>query len=81
MSITWIPATAPSAGDAFWGVDRSKDVTRMAGVRFDGSSESIEEALIDGAALVAREGGQPDYCFMNFTSYAALEKSLGKLAA
>ena len=73
----WIPATAPSSGDAFWGVDRSKDVTRMAGVRFDGSSESIEEALIDGAALVAREGGQPDYCFMNFTSYAALEKSLG----
>ena len=73
----WIPSTAPAAGDAYWGVDRSKDVTRLAGVRFDGSSESIEEALIDGAALVAREGGMPDYCFMNFTSYAALEKSLG----
>lgn len=73
----WIPTTAPTAGDSFWGVDRSVDVTRLAGVRFDGSSETIEEALIDGAALVAREGGQPDMCFMNFTSYAALEKSLG----
>ena len=44
---------------------------------FNGSSESIEEALIDTASLVAREGGQPDMCFMSFSSYAALEKSLG----
>lgn len=73
----WLPVTAPTAGDSFWGIDRSVDVTRLAGVRFDGSGESIEEALIDGAALVAREGGQPDMCFMNFASYAALEKSLG----
>ena len=73
----WLPTTAPTAGDSFWGIDRSVDVTRLAGVRFDGSSESIEEALIDGASLSAREGGQPDMCFMNFTSYAALEKSLG----
>lgn len=73
----WLPTTAPTAGDSFWGVDRSVDVTRLAGVRFDGSSETIEEALIDGAALVAREGGQPDMCFMSFASYAALEKSLG----
>lgn len=73
----WLPATAPSASDSFWGVNRSTDVTRLGGVRFDGSSESIEEALIDAASLVAREGGMPDMCFMNFSSYAALEKSLG----
>lgn len=73
----WLPTTAPSSSESFWGVDRSVDVTRLAGVRFDGSSETIEEALVDAAALVAREGGQPDMVFMNFTSYAALEKSLG----
>jgi hypothetical protein len=73
----WIPLTAPTSGDSFWGVDRSVDPTRLGGVRFDGSSESIEEALIDASGLVAREGGQPDMCFMNFTSYQALEKSLG----
>lgn len=73
----WLPVTAPSSGDNFWNVDRSVDVTRLAGVRFDGSSESIEEALIDASALVAREGGQPDMCFMSFASYAALEKALG----
>lgn len=73
----WIPSSAPSASENFWGVDRSVDVTRLAGVRFDGSAETIEEALIDGASLVAREGGMPEMCFMSFASYAALEKSLG----
>ena len=73
----WLPAVAPVSGDNFWGVDRSTDVTRLSGVRFDGSAETIEEALIDGSSLVAREGGQPDMCFVNFASYAALEKSLG----
>ena len=73
----WLPTSAPGSSDSYWGVNRSADVTRLAGVRFNGSSESIEEALIDGASLVAREGGMPDMCFMNFASYAALEKSLG----
>ncbi len=73
----WLPITAPAASSSFWGVDRSVDVTRLAGVRFNGTAESIEEALIDASSLVAREGGQPDMCFMNFSSYSALEKSLG----
>jgi hypothetical protein len=73
----WIPTAAPGGSDNFWGVNRSTDVTRLAGVRFDGRQETIEEALIDAASLVAREGGAPEMCFMNFSSYAALEKSLG----
>ena len=74
----WLPTTAPSPGESFWGVDRSVDTSRLAGVVAQGtSSETIEEALIDAASQVAREGGMPDMCFMNFASYAALEKSLG----
>ena len=73
----WIPTTAPGGSDSFWGVNRSADVTRLGGVRYDGSAQTIEEALIDAAALVAREGGEPDMCFMSFASYSALEKSLG----
>lgn len=76
----WIPTVAPTTGDNFFGVDRSTDPTRLAGVRFNGSSESIEEAVIDASLLVAREGGTPDVCIMNFASYAALEKSLGAKA-
>jgi len=76
----WIPTAAPTTGDNFFGVDRSTDPTRLGGVRFNGSSQSIEEAVIDASLLVAREGGTPDVCIMNFASYAALEKSLGAKA-
>lgn len=47
------------------------------GGRYDGSSQSIEEALIDGSSLIAREGGKPKVCVTNFASWGALEKSLG----
>ena len=76
----WIPATAPGPTDSFFGQNRSVQPSRLSGQRFNGSQETIEEALIDAAALVARErstAGYPDYCFMNFTSYAALIKTLG----
>lgn len=73
----WLPNSAPTSGDSFWGVDRSTDVVRLAGNRFDGSNESLEEAFIDASAQVAREGGEPDMAFTNFNSWAALEKELG----
>lgn len=73
----WLPVSAPGSSDLFWNVNRSADVVRLAGVRYDGSSLSLEEGLVNAASLVAREGGQPDMCFMNFTSYAALENALG----
>lgn len=73
----WLPTAAPGVSDSFWGVNRSVHPTRLGGVRYDGSQESVEEALIDGSTLVAREGGMPDMCFMSFASYAALEKQLG----
>ena len=75
--IGWLPTTAPTSGDNFFGVDRSKDPVRLAGVRFAGTGESIEEAIIDASLLVAREGGTPDHCFLSYGSYAALEKALG----
>ena len=76
----WIPSTAPSSA-AFFGVDRSVDTDRLGGVRFDGSSLPLEEALIGAAARVAREGGKPDYCFMNYSNFADLEKALGSKVA
>ena len=76
----WIPATAPGSTDSFFGQNRSVAVTALAGNRFNFANETIEEALIDAAAQVAKirtAAGYPDYCFMNFTSYAALIKTLG----
>jgi len=72
----WIPLTDPGA-TPFFGVDRSVDVTRLGGVRKDVSSLPIEEALIDVDALLVREGGTPDYCFLDTQNFANLEKALG----
>lgn len=72
----WLPTTTPTS-TAFFGVDRSVDPTRFGGLRIDGTAMPIEEALIEGAVLVAQEGGAPDHVFLNFAKYSALEKSLG----
>lgn len=72
----WIPQVAPTS-TAFYGVDRSVDVTRLGGVRYDGSAQSVEEALIDASSLLAREGGKATHVFVSFASYSALEKALG----
>lgn len=60
----------------YFGVVRSKDATRLAGVTFDGSALSVKDALINALNLVAREGGKPDYCFMNFETYTQLAQDL-----
>lgn len=73
----WLPFTAPGSSDSFYGVNRSVDTWRLGGGRYDGSAQSIEEALIDGSSLVAREGGKPKTFITNFQSWGALEKSLG----
>jgi hypothetical protein len=72
----WLPFTAPGS-TAFFGVDRSVDTWRLGGGRYDGSSQSIEEAVIDATSLLAREGGKAGTGITNFASYSALEKSLG----
>ena len=72
----WVPASAPGS-TAFFGVDRSVDTQRLGGVRYDGSADPIEEALIEGASRVAREGGKVDHAFLSYAKYAELEKALG----
>lgn len=73
----WIPVSSPASNDSFWGVNRSADPTRLAGLRYDGSSLTIEEAMTNALAFVNREGGRPDLAIMDFASYAALVNSLG----
>ena len=73
----WLPVTAPGGGDSFWGVNRSADVTRLAGCRYDATAYTIEEGITNALAFLNREGGRPDICIMDFASYAALVNSLG----
>lgn len=72
----WLPGSAVTA-TPFFGVNRTSDKTRLSGVDFNGSAEAIEEALIDGVALIAREGGNPDHCFISYLDYRNLVKSMG----
>lgn len=72
----WVPASAPGS-TAFFGVDRSVDVTRLGGLRYNAANLPIEEALIEGASKVAREGGKLTHYFMSYDKYSSLEKSLG----
>src|SRR6202453_302943 len=73
----WIPVTTPAANDSFWGVNRSADPTRLAGCRYNATSYTIEEGLTNALAFLNREGGKPDLCIMDFSSYASLVNALG----
>lgn len=73
----WNPFTAPTSGDSFFGVDRSQDVTRLSGQRLDGTSMSLAESLVRGAAIVAREGHKIDKYWVSYKQFANLENELG----
>jgi hypothetical protein len=72
----WIPYTAPTS-TAFFGVDRTPDITRLSGQRKDLSALPIEEASVQAMKLLSREGSKADYAFLNYAKFAELENSLG----
>ncbi len=73
----WMPASDPSPAENFWGVDRSADPTRLAGLRYDASAQTIEEGITNALAYLNREGGKPDLAIIDFASFAALVNALG----
>lgn len=75
----WCPATAPSASENFFGVDRSVD-TRLYGTSYNGASDDIEDALVEGLSRAAALGYGQDYGFISHPKFAALTKRLHDLA-
>jgi len=73
----WIPLVSPAPTDAYWGVNRSVDPTRLAGLRFNAASYTIEEGVVNALGFANREGADPDVMVLNFNSYTALENALG----
>lgn len=74
----WIPASDPGS-TAFFGLDRTADLTRYSGVRVSASEVSglpIEEKLQHLLSRIGREGGEPDCIFMNYANLRNLEISL-----
>lgn len=73
----WLPQTAPTGGDTFFGVNRSVDVQRLAGVFYDGTGLSFEEALQQGTGRIALNGGRVNVGACSYSTYASLIISLG----
>lgn len=73
----WIPSTAPTSGDSFFGVDRSDDVNRLAGIRYDGSGETIESAFVSAGALGTLHDAEASVGVLNPIKWSEMAISLG----
>ncbi len=73
----WLPLSGPPSSDSFFGVNRNLDVQRLAGVTFNGSSLTLEEALLQGTGRIALNGGRVDTGVCSYATYTALITSLG----
>lgn len=72
----WLAYGGPSA-TPFFGLDRTVDQQRLAGVWEDLSALSIEEALIEGAKIMKRVGANIDRVWISDDRMADLIKSQG----
>lgn len=73
----WVPSTDPTSTDNFWGVNRSADVTRLGGLRYNASAQSISEGLTSALGYGNREGASFDLIIIDFLSYTTLVNELG----
>jgi len=75
----WLPTTAPTGGDSFFGVDRSVNTDRLAGVRYSGSSGAIEESIISGASKLCGVSPQavPDKGLCSFATFRKAVLEMG----
>lgn len=73
----WNPITAPSPSESFYGVDRTVDMTRLAGHRLDISALQPEEGYITALNALAREESDCDKIFTSYTDEKNLKLALG----
>lgn len=73
----WIPATAPTSGDSWQGVDRSVN-TRLSGQRFDASTYGLLEGIERGIAQFSLNGARSiDTLWVNDRRFADISLELG----
>lgn len=73
----WVPSSDPGVTDNFWGVNRSADPTRLGGLRYNASAQTISEGITNALAFGNREGASFDLIVMDFVSYSTLINELG----
>ncbi len=72
----WEPVSDPSS-TAFWGLDRTVDLSKLSGVRVFGGGKLKEEVLQDAGAECQINGIDPTHCFVNPLDFKDLGKELG----
>ena len=75
--LAWVPTTAPTAGDNFYGVDRSSDPVFLAGQRYNGGGGTIESTLMTAMSRGYVQGSKFDAVFINPAKFNDLVLSLG----
>jgi hypothetical protein len=72
----WLPNTVTAT--AFFGVDRTVDPVRLAGVKYDAATpgDDTEEALVNAGARLFTEGGRPDVVLVHPKRLAILDRLL-----
>lgn len=72
----WVPYNSSSLATPFLGVTRSIDPVRLAGNWLDGTSVSVEDAMIQGATNVKKQSSMGlTHFFMGYSKFAQLLKS------
>jgi hypothetical protein len=75
---SWLPTTAPTTGDNFWGYDRSVDVQRLAGVRYAAANgEKYESTFQNTSAELYLQGSNPGVCLVAPVDFAKYSQELG----
>jgi len=72
----WLPATAPTSGDSFFGVDRSVAPDVLAGIRYDGSGDTLEEAFVNAGSLGALYDAEATVGVLNPVKWGQLSNSI-----
>ncbi len=73
----WVPFVDPPSNDNYWGVNRSADPTRLAGLRYNATQQTISEGITSALAYGNREGASFDLIVIDFVSYSTLINELG----
>lgn len=75
----WLPSAAPQVGggDSFFGVDRSPDPVRLAGMRIDVSALNPEEGLMTMLTKANVNRAKPSHIFRNPLDYKNILLALG----
>jgi hypothetical protein len=76
---SWIPplASRPVTTTTQFGLDRTSDEVRLAGLYLDGTNTPMQEILLEAVAMIEVEGGKPDRIWGHPRDRANFAKELG----